>query len=122
MCTSITTNTHSSEDTPDSEDPNNHNPPDIEKYQPYAGHAHLDDDDNDDDDDDDDDDWETLSGTTSPRDRRSVVVLCAACYVAFAILSFFSAAYYFWCLMPCTYLFSLLFLNFSSSSSLLFSS
>ncbi|RAL01793.1 uncharacterized protein BO80DRAFT_57676 [Aspergillus ibericus CBS 121593] len=82
-----------SEDTTDSENPNNCNPPDIEKYQPYVGHAHLDDDN------DDSDDWETLSSSGSS-DRRSVAILCAACYGAFAILSFFSAAYYFWCLMP----------------------
>ncbi|PWY80287.1 hypothetical protein BO94DRAFT_537164 [Aspergillus sclerotioniger CBS 115572] len=87
-----------SEDTTHSEGPNHHNPPDIEKYQSYAGHAHLDDDV--DVDENDNDDWETLSGNSSSRDRRSVIVLCAACYVAFAILSFFSAAYYFWCLMP----------------------
>lgn len=87
---------------------NNNNPPDIEKCQSYRGYRRHDDHD---DDDDNDNDTEILSNASggsmiSSRDGRQrsrVVMLYAACYVAFAILSFFSATYYFLCWMPCMY-------------------
>ncbi|KAI2889199.1 hypothetical protein CBS11852_6925 [Aspergillus niger] len=82
-----------------SSSPTNH-PPDIEKCQPYRGYRQHDDD-------DDDDDTEILSNVSGDdsinsngRPKSRVVMLYAACYVAFAILSFFSAAYYFLCWMP----------------------
>ncbi|KAI2908473.1 hypothetical protein CBS63078_4659 [Aspergillus niger] len=82
-----------------SSSPTNH-PPDIEKCQPYRGYRQHDDD-------DDDDDTEILSNASGDdsinsngRPKSRVVMLYAACYVAFAILSFFSAAYYFLCWMP----------------------
>ncbi|BCR93653.1 uncharacterized protein AKAW2_10699S [Aspergillus luchuensis] len=84
---------------------NNNNPPDIEKCQPYRGYRRHDDHD----DDDNDNDTEILSNASGDssissrygRQRSRVVMkLYAASYVAFAILSFFSAAYYFLCWMP----------------------
>lgn len=87
---------------------NNNNPPDIEKCQPYRGYRRHDDHD----DDDNDNDTEILSNASGDssissrygRQRSRVVMkLYAASYVAFAILSFFSAAYYFLCWMPCMF-------------------
>ncbi|KAI2866636.1 hypothetical protein CBS147343_2261 [Aspergillus niger] len=82
-----------------SSSPTNH-PPDIEKCQPYRGYRQHDDD-------DDDDDTDILSNpsgdnsiNSNGRPKSRVVMLYAACYVAFAILSFFSATYYFLCWMP----------------------
>ncbi|PYH33444.1 uncharacterized protein BO87DRAFT_377149 [Aspergillus neoniger CBS 115656] len=84
---------------------NNNNPPDIEKCQPYRGYRRHDDHNDDDDNDNDTDILSNASGDSIissryGRQRSRVVMFYAACYVAFAILSFFSATYYFLCWMP----------------------